>query len=137
MTKTNHGISQSKPVRPTRNWTLAMITILTDDVLQANLSVQDVVDYVLEHDWQPRSQPNENILVFVGPLDDEGNEITLILPANDVFTDKDLRITEAVYLLADIAMRYVHSTGKPTPTEIIDEIIAKAEEKQSATQQVP
>lgn len=105
-----------------------MITILTNDVLQANLSVQDVADYVLEHDWQLQPQPNENILVFVGPLDDDDNEITLILPANDAFTDKDLRLTEAVYLLADIEMR--------SPTEIIDAIIAQAQEKQSATQQV-
>ncbi|NEQ97954.1 MAG: hypothetical protein F6K30_14745 [Cyanothece sp. SIO2G6] len=106
-----------------------MITILTDEVLQANLCVQTVVDYVLAHDWQPKSHPNENIRVFVGPLDDEGNPIPLILPTDDSFSDKDLRLTEAVYLLADIEAR--------SPFDIIAAIITHTQEKQSLTRQVP
>lgn len=61
--------------------------------------------------------------MFVGPLDDEGNAITLILPADDSFTDKDLRLTEAVYLLAEIEER--------SPTNIIDAIISHTQEKQA------
>ena len=99
-----------------------MITVLSDDVLKAGLSVQDVVDYVLANDWEQQIHPNENMLVFTGPLDDEGCPIPLILPTDDSFVDKDLRLTEAVYLLADIEER--------SPSDIITSILKHSEEKQ-------
>lgn len=48
--------------------------------------------------------------------------------------DKDLRLTEAVYLLAEIEERYMHRTGKPTPSEIIASILQYSEEKQEISQ---
>ncbi|MEM9218992.1 MAG: hypothetical protein AAGD25_32250 [Cyanobacteria bacterium P01_F01_bin.150] len=99
-----------------------MITILSDDVLKAGISIQDVVDYVLANGWEQQLHANENMLVFTGLLDDEGRAIPLILPKDDSFVDKDLRLTEAVYLLADIEER--------SSSDVIDSILKHSGEKQ-------
>lgn len=78
------------------------------------LSVKDVAAYASQHGWRPVPHPNQRLMVFVGPLDDFGKPIYLVLTSHDEFRDAPLRWAESINLLANVELR--------SPTAILAEI---------------
>ena len=72
--------------------------------------------YLLAHGWRPKPFPRPEVLVFEGPMADEGHPITLILPSGEHFIDYRLRIEELISALGVIEKRYA--------VEILNEMLA-------------
>jgi hypothetical protein len=62
--------------------------------------IRKFLTYLLRKGWTQVDHPNTRIILFYGPLDDEGEPLQLILPANTTFLDTRLRIAEALDLLS-------------------------------------
>lgn len=91
-----------------------MIRLNPNDPCLERLQMSDLVAYLEAHFWQPLPCPNERILLFAGPLDDDGRPIELMLPRESEFRDSPLRLAEAINLLAAVEDRL--------PQRIIQEI---------------
>lgn len=91
-----------------------MIPITADDVFLKNLSLQKLIDYLESIGWKKADHPNTRILLFHGPLDDEGMPLELVLPRSMAYVDALLRLSEVINTLAVLQ-------GKP-PRSIINEI---------------
>ena len=61
--------------------------------------------YLLDHGWCPRPFPRPEVLVFEGPLADDGTPIVLILPGSDIFVDYRMRMEELIGALGAIENR--------------------------------
>jgi hypothetical protein len=77
--------------------------------------------YLIHKGWTQVDHPNTRIILFYGLLDDEGEPLQLILPANTTFLDTRLRIAEALDLLS-IVQQESHAA-------IFDQIMATELEK--------
>lgn len=73
-----------------------------------DIEIGALVDYVTKHGWKRIQHPNDSLIVFEGPEDDEGNPIQLILPTQRDFQDSYLRLTEAINLISVIEERSAH-----------------------------
>jgi hypothetical protein len=56
--------------------------------------------YLMDHGWSQIGHPNTRIIFFHGPLDDENRPLQLFLPATTTFRDTQIRVAEALDLLA-------------------------------------
>lgn len=82
-----------------------------------NVSVADLSVFIdSQDDWHEVPSKNNRLRVFVGPLDDLDCPIRLVLPTHDNFGDTDLRLNEAVCLLASI--------GDCSPQQVVDSILS-------------
>jgi hypothetical protein len=77
-----------------------MLEITPQLLRQADLSVNDMADYLNQHSWDKILNQNQRVMIFQGINDDFGNPIILTLPSNDVFGDTLRRLSEAVNLVA-------------------------------------
>jgi hypothetical protein len=67
--------------------------------------------YLLSHGWKLKASPRPQVLLFEGPLDDDGEPIVLLLPATERTakergSDYYQRIIELITSLASIEDRY-------------------------------
>jgi hypothetical protein len=92
-----------------------MDRILSTHQIGSNLRVGDVVSYLRKKNWRPADHRNKRMLVFLGPNDDAGKPITLVLPTSDEYQDTKARISEAINLLAIVEDR--------SPSAIINSIV--------------
>ena len=53
----------------------------------AQVTVSGARAYLLDHGWRPRPFPRPEVLVFEGPISDEGRPFVQILPSSDKFVD--------------------------------------------------
>ena len=77
-------------------------------IVDLNLSKQDVEMYIISHGWEQVDHPNQNLQVFAGVLDNDGQAIRLVLPRSNDLKDTPLRIYQAVQTIADIEERPIH-----------------------------
>lgn len=91
----------------------------------SQVTAENVRAYLISRGWQLRTPARGNLLVFTGPLDDNGQPIELVLPAQERFRDFRMRVEDLVGALGVIEGRYAvlvlndilaaHSTnGVPT-----------------------
>jgi hypothetical protein len=72
----------------------------------SDIDIETVVNYLTSQGWKPTTKHRRHhVLVFEGPLDDYGEPICLILPSYQSHIDAELRITEAIDLLANVEER--------------------------------
>jgi hypothetical protein len=76
--------------------------ILVDNSLLNNLNVDNFRIYLEQHGWILVNHSNTRLFVFEGPLDDNGEPITLAIPNQLKYRDAYDRLTDAVNILADI-----------------------------------
>ena len=69
------------------------------------VTVAGAREYLLDHGWRPRPFPRPEVLVFEGPMSDEGRPFVLILPGSDIFVDYRMRIEELIGALGAIENR--------------------------------
>jgi len=62
--------------------------------------VADVQSYMLRHGWKRRPYPGPELLVFDGPLDDDGKEIIQLIPSSERMRDFRLRAVELINALS-------------------------------------
>ena len=71
--------------------------------IRSHLHLEDVTAYIRKSGWIKQDHPNANLLVFTGPQkDDSGNEIKLVLPNGNDFSDSEKKISTAVHLLSEL-----------------------------------
>lgn len=78
-----------------------------------NLAIEDIdisklAAYLTESGWKTIQHPNDNVIVFEGPEDDDGMPIDLVLPKEDDFQDSYLRLREAIDLISAIQGKSPH-----------------------------
>jgi len=71
-----------------------------------SVRVADVKDYLLRHRWRLKLYPRPELLVFEGPLDDDGKPIVQVLPSSETYADYNQRLLELVTALAIIEDRH-------------------------------
>jgi hypothetical protein len=71
-----------------------------------SVRVADVKHYLLRHHWKIKPYPRPELLVFEGPLDDNGQPIIQVLPSEEHFVDYQQRLLELISSLAVIEDRY-------------------------------
>lgn len=96
-----------------------MSEIEPDNRLLRSIPLDDVADYLLEGGWRRVEHPNNKLLVFEGPDDDDGKPIRLILPRRMDYQDSDVRLAEAINLIAAVEER--------SPTTLANELALNAE----------
>jgi len=75
----------------------------------------DVRRYMLTHGWEVQSPPSADLVVFGGPVDDDGEPITLVLPASERMADFRARGIDLIGALGILENRYA--------VEILDEML--------------
>src|SRR5271168_674172 len=62
--------------------------------------VEDVKSYLLSRGWKQASYPRPELLVFEGPLDDDGEPLIQVLPSSEHTRDYRLRVVELISALS-------------------------------------
>ena len=68
--------------------------------------VEQVRSYLLDHGWRLKPVPRPQLLVFEGPLDDDGNPNIQILPSSEKMLDYRMRVEELIGSLGVLEDRY-------------------------------
>lgn len=71
----------------------------------ASVQVAGVQSYMLSHGWKRQPWPGPELLVFAGPLDDDGEPILQILPSSERMRDYRLRVEELIGALSILEER--------------------------------
>ena len=58
-----------------------MTDITPNDPLLEQLDSAGFVAWLAANNWKRKAHPNERMIVFTGPLDDDGVPLILVLPA--------------------------------------------------------
>ena len=82
----------------------------------AQVSVAGARRYMVDHGWRLKPFPRPEVLVFEGPMADEGHPISLIVPSSEKFIDYRMRIEDLISALGVIENRYA--------VEILNEMLA-------------
>ncbi|MGF1602651.1 MAG: NYN domain-containing protein [Thermosynechococcaceae cyanobacterium] len=99
--------------------------IVQTESTMLDVSVSDLIAFIgNQGSWHEVSSENECLRVFEGPLDDLERPICLVLPSNDGAGDAELRLNEAIGLLAFI--------GDRSPQQVVESIHSYKELNQSA-----
>lgn len=64
------------------------------------ISLEDIKRYLLEHHWELTDHPNKKTILFLGPKDDEGNRLEIILPISMDYQDYLIRVKDALRILS-------------------------------------
>jgi hypothetical protein len=62
--------------------------------------VANAQSYMLRNGWKRRPYPRPELLVFEGPLDDDGNEIIQVIPSSERAGDYRLRVVQLIDALS-------------------------------------
>jgi hypothetical protein len=79
--------------------------------------VPGVRSYMLRHGWKLRPYPGPELLVFDGPLDDDGEPIIQLIPSSERMRDYRLRVVELITALSVLEDR--------PPVAILNDILAE------------
>jgi diguanylate cyclase (GGDEF)-like protein len=71
-----------------------------DNQLYMSISLDQVIIYLETNGWKRVEHPNDRLLVYSGPDDDEGVPIKLTLPRDMNLQDASLRLAEAINVLS-------------------------------------
>lgn len=77
-----------------------MNTVSPNNELLDKLSVRSLITYLERTGWVRVDHPNNRIILFEGPPDDEGHPLQLVLPRDQSFDDARVRLAESVGLLS-------------------------------------
>jgi hypothetical protein len=61
---------------------------------------EQVRAYLLARGWHPEPYPGPELLVFAGPVDDDGQPVIQILPSSEQMRDYSMRLEELVTALS-------------------------------------
>jgi len=70
-----------------------------------SVRVADVVGYLTSRGWKPRPYPRPELLVFEGPLNDDGEPIVQVLPSEESLLDYRMRVEELIAALGVLENR--------------------------------
>jgi hypothetical protein len=82
----------------------------------AQVKVAGAKAYLLRHGWRPKPVPRPEVLLFEGPMADDGTPLTQVLPAAEHFSDYRMRMEDLIGTLGALENRYA--------VEILDEMLA-------------
>jgi hypothetical protein len=82
-----------------------MAMIEHNPTIDLHLQLQDVEQYLTSHGWQQIAHPNQQLRVFDGPPDNDGQPIRLALPITDNLSDSTLRLYQAIQTIAEVEDR--------------------------------
>jgi len=77
-----------------------MTTSPAKTITLKNISIASVERYLREKGWSQVPTSNPKALVYAGPKDIYGNNITVVLPASKTFIDAERRLSEAIRTIA-------------------------------------
>jgi hypothetical protein len=85
--------------------------------------VSEIRSYLQAHGWRLQAHPGPRLLVFEGPVDDDGQRIVQVLPSSERLRDYLLRVEELIAALsvledrpaADILSDILTAPQKDTP----------------------
>ncbi|MEW6732470.1 MAG: hypothetical protein AB1489_14165 [Acidobacteriota bacterium] len=92
-----------------------MTNIKLDNTLLQFIDISYLSSYLEKHGWKQSEHPNDRIILFKGPLDNDGEPIDLVIPKNKSFGDSYRRLAEALDVLSIIEKRPAN--------EILNEIL--------------
>ena len=72
----------------------------------SQLTVANVRDYLLRKNWRVQPYPRPELLVFEGPLADDGEPFVLVLPSSERASDYRMRCEDLVGALGIIENRW-------------------------------
>lgn len=81
----------------------------------AQVQVGGVRSYLTQRGWIRQPYPRQEVLVFAGPVDDNGEPMILLLPAVETLADYRMRIEELIEALSAVEDR--------PPVDIITDIL--------------
>ncbi len=91
------------------------------DARLAKVRVADVRSYLLGKAWKVQPYPGPELLVFGGPVDDNGEPVVQVLPSSEHFRDFSMRLEE---LLASLSVM----EGRPAAEIVTDVLAVRASE---------
>jgi hypothetical protein len=65
-----------------------------------SVRVSNVRSYLLTHGWKQEPFPGPELLVFGGPVDDDGQAIVQVLPSSERMRDYRMRLEELIEALS-------------------------------------
>lgn len=65
-----------------------------------SLSLLDIERHLKEHQWKKVEHLNKKVIVFQGPVDNEGNKIEFFLPTSRQYQDYETRIKDAIRVIS-------------------------------------
>lgn len=85
------------------------------------VQVDAVRSYLLQHGWTQQTYPGPELLVFGGPVDDDGEPIIQVVPSDETLLDYPMRIEELIGALsvledrptADVLTDLLHAANTP------------------------
>jgi hypothetical protein len=87
------------------------------------VTVAGIRAYLLQRGWTPEPFPGPELLVFAGPLDDDGEPMIQVVPSDETYVDYRLRVEELIGALSVLEDRYavdvlndILQAGAATPT---------------------
>ena len=104
-----------------------MLTSMTNrtwiDPRIAQVRVAGVRSYLSQHGWKEQTYPGPELLVFGGPVDDDGEPIIQVIPSDESMLDYPMRIEELIGALsvledrpaADVLTDLLHAGSPPHP----------------------
>src|SRR4051812_17518501 len=92
--------SAYKPHGPHPQGRTAMNASAWVDPRISSVRVGDVVSYLTSRGWKPRPYPLPELLVFEGPLSDDGEPIVQVLPSKESMLDFRMRVEELIAALS-------------------------------------
>lgn len=72
----------------------------------AQVTVDAVRSYLSQHGWTLQPFPGSELLVFGGPVDEEGEPIELVLPSSERMRDYRMRVEDLIGSLGALEDRY-------------------------------
>jgi hypothetical protein len=72
----------------------------------AQVRVDAVRSYMLQHGWTLQPFPGPELLVFGGQMDDDGEPIELVLPSKETMLDYRMRVEDLIGALGVLEDRY-------------------------------
>jgi hypothetical protein len=78
------------------------------DPRTAQLSIDQIVAYLQAHDWKQKAYPMPELLVFEGPLDDEGKPFLIDIPSNTDHPAYLMRMGDMFHILSSLEHRQPH-----------------------------
>src|SRR5262245_3810522 len=83
----------------------------------ATVRIDQPTAYLGDHGWEPRPFPRPEILLYEGPLDDDGEAITLWVPASEQLDDYRFGVARIITNLSVFEERH--------PVQILDDVLTR------------
>lgn len=99
---------------------------IEDSALLEGIDLRHVTAYLGSSDWKRREDfPRKDLVVFDGPLADDGEPISAVLPAFDKGSDFRRRLAELLGTLAILEERPAHEIALDMRSPGVDRVLAR------------